>query len=423
VLPKRDPISLESPAHAARAPRTFRALRHRNFRLFWWGQLISVSGSWMQIAAQGWLVYRLTDSAFYLGLVGFARYFPVLLFSLIGGVIADRFPKRDLVLLTQFFAMAQAFMLAVLTSTGTVEVWQIITLAALLGVVNAFDTPARQSFIVEMVGQEDLMNAIALNSTVFNSSRIVGPMIAGVLVPTVGEASCFYLNSLSYLAVLIGLLRMDVQGLAQAPLETAKSTVWLKLHEGLRYIRSDATILTLLLLISVSSVFGISYSTLMPALARDVLGLGATGYGTMLAAVGVGALSGALFLASWGSYFPKGRLFTMGNLLFPLSLLAFSFSRSLVLSGLLLVLVGFGFILQNAMANTLLQATAKEGFRGRVMSMHAFAFIGFTPLGDLQAGTIAHFIPVPLVIRLGALVCLGAALWVLWRRPQLRSLS
>ncbi|OGF53701.1 MAG: hypothetical protein A2Z21_01325 [Candidatus Fraserbacteria bacterium RBG_16_55_9] len=406
-----------------RAPQTFRALRHRNFRLFWWGQLISVSGSWMQLAAQGWLVYRLTGSAFYLGLVGFARYVPVLLFSLFGGVIADRFPKRNLVILTQCIALIQAFLLAILTSTGTVQIWHIIVLSSLLGLVNAFDTPARQSFIVEMVGKEDLMNAIALNSSVFNASRIVGPVVAGVLVPTLGEASCFFLNGVSFLAVLVSLLRMDADSLSPAPSEAANGSVWRKLREGLDYARSDAAILTLLALVSISSVFALPYSTLMPAFARDVLGLGATGYGAMLAAVGLGALSGALVLASWGSRFPKGRLFTIGNLLFPLGLIAFSFSRSFVLSELLLILVGLGFILQNAMANTLLQTTAKEGFRGRVMSMHTLAFIGLSPLGDLQAGTAAHFLSVPLIVKLGAFVCLGAALWAIWKRPELRRLT
>lgn len=376
----------------------------------------------MQIAAQGWLVYRLTDSAFYLGLVGFARYSPVLLFSLFGGVFADRFPKRQLVIFTQTVAMIQALLLAILTFTGTVQIWHIIVLSALLGLVNAFDTPARQSFIVEMVGKEDLMNAIALNSSVFNASRIVGPVAAGVLVPTLGEAGCFFLNGLSFLAVLMSLLRMDAGSLSPAPFEAANGSVWRDLREGLHYARRDTVILTLLALVSISSVFALPYSTLMPAFARDVLGLGATGYGALLAAVGVGALSGALFLASWGSHFPKGRLFTVGNLLFPLSLIAFSFSRAFVLSALLLVLAGFGFILQNAMANTLLQTTAKEGFRGRVMSMHTVAFIGLSPVGDLQAGAMAHFWSVPLVVGLGASVCLAGALWAHGKRPQLRRL-
>lgn len=422
MFPQRDPTSIESSSKIIRVPQTFRALRHRNFRLFWWGQLISVSGSWMQLAAQGWLVYRLTGSAFYLGLVGFARYFPILLFSLFGGVIADRFPKRNLVILTQCVAMIQAFLLAVLTSTGTVQIWQILVLSVLLGLVNAFDTPARQSFIVEMVGKEDLMNAIALNSSVFNASRIVGPVAAGVLVPTLGEASCFFLNGLSFLAVLVSLLCMDARSLSPALSEASNGSLWLKLREGLRYAQSDVTILTLLMLISISSIFALPYSTLMPAFARDVLGLGATGYGALLAAVAVGALSGALFLASWGSHFRKGRLFTVGNLLFPLGLIAFSLSRSFMLSELLLVLVGFGFILQNAMANTLLQTMAKEGFRGRVMSMHTIAFIGLSPVGDLQAGTIAHFLSVPLVVGLGAAVCLAGALWAHWKRPELRGL-
>jgi len=405
-----------------RAPQTFRALRHRNFRLFWWGQLISVSGSWMQIAAQGWLVYRLTDSAFYLGLVSFARYFPVLLFSLFGGVFADRFPKRELVILTQSVAMIQAFLLAALTYLGIVEIWHIIVLSMLLGTVNAFDMPARQSFIVEMVGKDDLLNAIALNSTVFNASRIVGPVGAGILVPILGEAICFFLNGISFLAVLIGLMLMDLRSLSQASVEAEQGSVWLKLKEGLGYVRQDWTILTLLVMVSSSSVFALPYSTLMPAFARDVLGAGPAGYGTLLAAVGLGALSGALFLASWGTHFPKGRLFTIGNLLFPLSIIAFSLSRCFVLSGLLLMLVGFGFILQNAMANTLLQTTAKEGFRGRVMSMHSLAFIGLSPIGDLQAGTFAHFLGVPLVVGLGATVCLGGALLAYWKRPELRNL-
>lgn len=421
MFSRRTPPLLEG--LVVRMPETFRALRHRNFRLFWWGQLVSLIGTWMQTAAQGWLVYRLTDSAFYLGLVGFARYLPVLLFSLIGGVVADRLPKRDLILLTQLVSMIQALALAVLTSTGLVEVWHIILLSVLLGVTNAFDTPARQSFIVEMVGQEDLMNAIALNSTAFNSARIVGPLVAGVLVPIVGEAGCFYLNGLSFLAVLLGLWRMDVRGLSPAHMEDHDGSLWQQLHQGLRYIRSERTIMTLLVLVSISSLFGLPYVTLMPAFARDVLQAGPTGYGGLMAAAGLGALSGALFLASWGSDLRKGRLFTSGNILFPLGLLAFSLSRSFALSELLLVLVGFGFVLQNATANTLLQTIAKEGFRGRVMSLHALAFLGMVPLGDLQGGTIAHLLSVPTAVELGALACLGAAFWALLKHPHMRQLS
>jgi MFS family permease len=413
----------EGTAASVRAPRTFRALRHRNFRLFWWGQLVSLSGTWMQITAQGWLIYRLTGSPLYLGLMGFARYFPVLLFTLLGGVAADRFPKRTLLILTQFAAMLQALLMAVLTFTGAIEVWHILALSALLGVVQAFDTPARQAFLVEMVGKEDLMNSIALNSSVFNAARIVGPAIAGALVRAMGEAGAFTVNAVSFTAVLISLVRMNTAELLPASSEASASTIWTRVREGVRYARREIVIQTVLVLIAVASVFGISYVALMPAFARDVLGVGSEGYGALMAAAGVGALVGALFLATWGGRFRKGRLFTVGNLLFPVSLAAFALSRSFWLSEALLVLVGFGVVLQNATANTILQTRAREGFRGRVMSLYALVFIGMFPFGDLQAGVIADLVSPPFAVGLGALISLSAALWALLKRPQLRGLS
>jgi len=399
---------------------TFRALRHRNYRLWWSGQLVSLTGTWMQTVAQSWLVFQLTNSAFLLGLTGFIGSLPILLLSLWGGVVADRVRKRNLLVATQTTAMLQAFLLAFLTLSGRVRVEHVLIMAAILGVVNAFDAPTRQAFTVEMVGKEDLMNAIALGSTLFNAARILGPAIAGVLVAIIGPGGCFTVNGVSFLAVIAGLLAMR---LPPSPRVATSESALHNLQEGLAYVRSNSTVLSLLALVGTTSLFGMSYATLMPIFARDVLRVGAQGLGFLTATAGIGALIGALTLASLGRFRRKGLLLTAGNLLFPTALAAFALSRFFPLSLLCLMLAGWAMVAQNATANTLVQTTVPDHLRGRVMSVYTMLFMGMMPFGNLQAGTIASRFGAPFAVGLGATICALAALLILWRLPQLRRLE
>jgi MFS family permease len=403
-----------------RLPSTFTALKHRNFRLWWFGQMVSLVGTWMQTLALGWLVYQITNSPLALGLVGFFQSLPMFLFSLFGGVTADRVDKRTLIISTQTTAMLLAFILSTLTLSKIVRIEHILFLAFCLGTVHAFDMPARQAFVIEMVGKEDLMNAIALNSTIFNGARILGPAAAGALIAVVGAGMCFFLNGVSFLAVIAGLLLMRVP---KSPREARKEPVFANLVEGLRYIWRNPIVLTLESLVAVSSIFGMPYARLMPVFARDVLRVGAHGYGFLLSATGAGALIGALSLASLGNFQHKGWLVTAGNFLYPTMLLAFSFSRLFPLSLVFLVGVGFSMITQNATTNTLLQTTVPDKLRGRVMSVHALFFGGLAPLGDLLAGTVANFSNAPAAVGLGASIALSYSIFVLLCLPQVRRLS
>jgi MFS family permease len=382
-------------------PGTFRALRHRDFRLLWAGQLVSLSGTWMQSVAQGWLVLRLSDSAFLLGLVGFCSYAPVLALSLLGGVAADRLPRRRALLVTQAAAMLQATALAVLALTGTIQVWHVAVLAALLGTVTAFDIPIRQALLQDLVGREDLANAIALNSTAFNTARLLGPAAAGFLIAAWGEAACFVLNALSFFAVLLGLAAMKAPPQAPGP-----AGPWLAdLRAGLGYAAASAPVRTVLLLVAVSSAFGMSYSILMPAFARDVLGVGSTGLGLLMGASGVGSLAGALALASRRRVSRPRRVVAAAMTLFGLTLVAFSFSRSYGLSLALLAGVGASMIVQMATSNTFLQLTSPAEVRGRVVSLYTFCFVGMAPFGALLSGFLARALGVPAAVGLGGAVC------------------
>lgn len=392
----------------------------------------------MQSIAQGWLVYLLTKSALNLGIVSFSQFLPVLLFTLLGGVAADRFDRQKLVLFTQSASLVQASLLALLTLTGVVEVWHIIALAFLLGTINAFDTPARQSLIHELVSQEDLMNAIALNSTAFNSTRIVGPAIAGTLLGAISAwlssqfaldsdnatriavGICFALNALSYSAVIVGLLLMERQPYREE--NSNHESVWRSLWAGLNYAWRDRRVLALLSLMGVSSIFGFSYMTLMPLYAGEILKVGPQGYGFLMAAVGLGALSGALILASLGDYQRKGLLLSIGNFVFPVMLLIFAQSRVFSVSLLALVGFGWGLITQNALTNTLLQTIVPGELRGRILSLYTLMFMGMLPFGSLQVGAVAEKFGAPMALTFGALICLGFGLFVWWRWPHVRAL-
>ena len=398
--------------------RTFASLRHRNYRLFFVGQLVSLIGTWMQNVSQAWLVYELTNSPFKLGVVAFCAGVPVLIFSLWAGVVADRLPKRRLLLLTQTVMMTLAFILAADVFLGTVLWWHIAVLAFLLGAANAFDGPTRQAFVVEMVGRNELMNAIALNSAMFNTARIVGPALAGIVLAAVGASWCFVLNGVSFLAVIAGLFLMDVKPYVGA---TATESPLKQIQEGLSYIWHHPTVRPLITLVAVSNMFALGYMALLPAFAQDVLHAGKVGYGFMSTAIGVGALAGALVLASLGDYQRKGLVLTAGNLLFPAMVIALSLSRSYHITLGFLVVAGFGFMIQNATANTLVQTTVPDALRGRVMSVYMMVFLGFFPIGSLIAGAIAERFGVPIGAAFGGIIALAYGLFLFWRAPGIRA--
>lgn len=393
----------------------FPALRHRNFRVFFSGQLVSLLGTWMGSTAQAWLVLVLTDSPFYVGLVGALGSLPVLLVSLYAGVVADRMSKLRLIKITQGSAMVLAFVLAALTFADKVTVQQIMVIAALLGVVSAFDIPARQSFFVEMVGKQDLLNAIALNSSAFNVTRVLGPAVAGILIGKIGVAMCFLLNGLSFLAVMAALFSID-----QPPIRPPAHPPSALAHmsEGLSYVRSDRRLLTLSLILATLSIFGFPYLVLLPVMVRDVLGRGAVEFGWMSSAVGAGALTGALGLAAYATRLPKGRVVKWASMAFGVIVSAFALSRWLPLSLLLVALTGFTMIINTATTNTLLQSVTPDELRGRVMSVFTFSFVGMGPIGAFGAGWMAEQVGAPMALVVGGGVCLAVTLVAHWRVPE-----
>jgi len=394
-----------------------RALRHRNFRLFFGGQLASLIGTWMQNIAQSWLVYRLTGSSLLLGAVGFAGQIPVFLVAPIGGATADRNNRHRLVIATQVASMLLAFVLAGLTLGGKVQVWHVFVLAALLGVVNSFDIPARQSFLVDMVGRDDLMNAIALNSAMFNGARIIGPAIAGVLVASIGEGWCFFVNAVSYLAVIIGLFMMRVE----APRRLAADGPPLQhIIEGFRFVRRTGPIRTLLLLLGLVSVAAMPYSVLMPVFADRILNGGARGLGILMGATGIGALLGALTLASRSGLRGLGLWIAWSCGGFGASLILFALSRHFWLSTALLIPVGFCMMIDLSASNTLIQAIVPDELRGRIMAAYSMMLMGMGPFGALLAGALADRIGAPVTVALGAVACVGGAILFATRLPSLR---
>jgi MFS family permease len=394
----------------------FRALRHRNYRLFFSGQIISLTGTWMQSVAQAWLVYRLTGSSLLLGLVGFASQIPVFLLAPVGGMVADRYSRHRIVIATQTAAMVLALILAALTLLEHIQVWQIMTLAALMGVVNAFDVPARQAFIVEMVKSDDLINAIALNSSMVNGARILGPAIAGVTVAAIGEGWCFFANGASYIAVIVGLLLMVVP-----PRERREGVSGLEsIVEGFRFVTRAGPIRALLLLLGVVSVTGMPYTVLMPIFADQVLHGGARGLGWLMGASGVGALTGTLILAAKREVRGLGRWITFASAGFGSSMILFALSHSFYLSVALLVPVGFSMMLQMASSNTLIQTMSPDALRGRVMAVYSMMFMGMAPFGSLLAGALADRLGAPITVALGGFACLLGALIFASRWPSLR---
>jgi len=405
---------------ASRLPEALRALRHRNFQLFFAGQLVSLTGTWMQSVAQSWLVYRLTGSAVLLGSVGFASQIPVFLLAAFGGAIADRRAKHRILILTQTFSMLLATTLAALTLSGRIQVWHVFVIAALLGIVNAFDIPTRQAFTVEMVGKSDLMNAIALNSSMFNAARIVGPAVAGILVATIGEGWCSAANAASYTAVISGLLMMHVAPRVKL---FAKGSALSGIREGFRFVAMTAPVRALLLLLGLVSLMGMPYAVLMPIFAREILGGGASSLGMLMGASGVGALAGAVTLAMRGrgrGVRGLGRWVASASAGFGASIILFAMSRSFWLSAVLLVPAGFSMMVQMASSNTLVQAMVPDALRGRVMAVYSMMFMGMAPFGALLAGTIATHLGAPTTVIIGGVACIvGAGVFRL-RLPALR---
>jgi len=394
-----------------------RSLRHRNFQLFFSGQLISLIGTWMQNIAQAWLVYRLTGSSLQLGLVGFAGQIPVFLFAPLGGMVADRWNRHRVVIGTQTASMILAFILAALTLLHIVRVWEIVLLASLLGAVNGFDIPARQSFLIDMVGREDLMNAIALNSSMFNGARVIGPAIAGLLVAWIGEGWCFFANAVSYIAVIIGLLLMTLGPMRQFAMETSPLE---HITEGFRYVERTKPILAIMLLIGLVSLVAVPYTVLMPIFADRILHGGARGLGILMGATGIGALLGALTLATRHGVHGLGRWVGFSALSFGVSLILFSFSKWFLVSMILLVPVGYSLMLQMSSCNTLIQAMVPDELRGRIMAVYTMMFMGMAPMGALFAGTIADRIGAPWTVAIGGLGAVVGSIIFLRKISKLR---
>jgi MFS family permease len=390
---------------------TFAALKHRNFRLFFVGQLVSLTGTWMQSTAQGWLVYQLTGSKILLGTVAAVGTLPMLLLSLWGGSVADRHSKRTVVFYTQTGMMLTAFVFAALVGSGHIQTWHILALAALGGVAMAFDMPARQAFMVEMTSHEDLMNAISLNSSIVNGARVIGPAVAGLLMAHVGMTWCFFLNGLSFIAVIVGLMMMRLPRFV--PPKKTHST-GRHVLEGFRYVAAHRRVRTLLLLFGVVGVFGWSYAVLLPAYATDILHVGESGYGVLLSANGFGALLGALTVATWGSRV-RPRLMILGGLwLFSAMLVLLAVVRWYPLVLACLAVGGWGMLLYFSTTNTLIQSSVSNAMRGRVMGIWALVF------GGIESGFLSHAVGVPWTITFGALICAGAGLvtwWAVRRNP------
>ncbi len=383
----------------------FTALSFRDFRLFWFGQLISLSGTWMQSIAQGWLVYSLTKSPFYLGIVAAANSLPILLFTLIGGVIADRFQKRNLLLITQGLSIIPAVMLGVLTSMGIATVWHVAVLAFFLGTINAIDIPVRQSFLAEMVGRGHIVNAVALNSAAFNGARIIGPIIAGLTIAYLGVPACFFLNALSFAAVIAALSRMKIKGEIRARHEGVLSGI----KKGFTFIRENRQIMHVVLLIAVFSLAGLPYISLLPVFAEEVFHMGAKGLGFLVGASGTGALIAALGIAAKGDIKNKTRFMSIAGTCFSISLVVFSFSNIFVVSLAAMMFGGWGVVSYLALANSYLQIAAPDGLRGRVMSVYSFVFLGTVPIGNAIMGLVADNIGTPNTVAGAGVICIMAS--------------
>lgn len=397
-----------------------RALRNRNYRLFFTGQGLSLIGTWMQSVAMGWLVYRLTNSPFYLGVVGFASQFPVLIVAPLGGVLADRLDRKRILIVTQFLSMLQALAVTILAMTGVIQPWHIILLGMLLGTVNGFDMPTRQAFVCELVeNPDDLPNAIALNSFIFNGSRLIGPPIAGVLIALSGEGICFLINAISFVPVLMAFAAMKIKPIAIA---RHNGPLLSGLKDGVSYAFGFVPIKAILTLLVFIGLVAMPYAVLLPVFARDVLSGDSRTLGFLMAASGVGATTGALFLASRRNVTRLSGIIVSSMSIFAVGVIIFSLSRTLWFSMIMMTLIGFGLMVLIVSLNTLLQTIVEDGKRGRVMSLYSMSFIGMAPLGSFLAGSSAHSIGAPLTVRLCGVLCLLAAVMFFRKLPEINKM-
>lgn len=397
-----------------------RALRNRNYRLFFTGQGLSLIGTWMQNVAMGWLVYRLTNSPFYLGLVGFASQVPILIAAPFGGVLADRFDRKRILIVTQLLSMVQALIVTVLAMTGVIQPWHIILLSTLLGTINGFDMPTRQAFVCELVDSpDDLPNAIALNSLIFNGARLIGPPIAGVLIALAGEGICFLINAVSFAPVLVAFTAMKIK-----PVNIARHNGPLLsgLKEGIGYAFGFVPIRIILILLVSIGLVAMPYAVLLPVFARDVLSGDSKTLGFLMAASGVGATTGALFLASQRNVARLGGIIVSSMSIFAVGVIVFSLSRTLWFSMVMMTLIGFGLMVLIVSLNTLLQTIVEDSKRGRVMSLYSMSFLGMAPLGSFLAGTLAHSLGAPLTVRLCGILCLLAVALFFRKLPEISRL-
>ena len=399
----------------------FRALSHRNYRLFFGGQGISLIGTWMQQIAMSWLVYRLTDSALLLGVVGFTSRIPTFLLASLAGVLADRWNRHRVLVITQTLSMIQAMILAILVLTEAIAVWHIIFLSLSLGLINALDIPTRQSFVVDMIEKrEDLGNAIALNSSIVNGARLIGPSVAGMLIATLGEGMCFLLNGLSFIAVIFALLAMKITPKKR---EAQSSKVFQGLKEGFSYAFGFAPIRSVLLLLGLVSLMGMPFTVLMPIFAEKILHGGPQALGFLSGATGVGAIAGSIYLASRKSVLGLGRIIVISSNLFGIGLIGFSLSRLFWLSLLMMLLTGFGMMVEMTSSNTVLQTIVEEDKRGRIMGFYTMAFMGMVPFGSLLAGTLANNIGAPNTVMIGGVACILGSVLFAKKLPPLRRIT
>ncbi len=398
---------------------TFSALKHRNFKLWFYGQMISLIGTWMQITAQAFLVYELTNSSSYLGYVGFASGIPSWIFMFYGGVVVDRVSRRTVLIITQVALMILSIILAYLTFSGNIQPWHILLLSFLTGIAIAFDAPARQTFINELVHREHLTNAIALNATMFNTASAVGPAISGVLYALIGPAWCFTINAVSFIAVIIGLfmIKLDVKAVARKT-----TSVFSDLKEGILYIKSHKLIRTFVLFSAAVSLLGVSFTTLIPAWAVKILGGDSTTNGLLQSARGVGALVSALVVASLGTFNFRGKLYTLGAISMPIFIILFAFFHFEFAALVLIFIVGASTVLVYNLTNAFLQMLVTDELRGRVLAFYTFTFFGLMPLGSLLIGNTADWLGETFAIILFAIILLICSLYIFLRVPKIRSL-
>jgi len=397
----------------------FSSLKVKNFRIYWFGMLISLTGTWVQTVAQSWLVFQLTNSAFLLGLVGFLGSLPIFLLSLFGGVLADRVNKRDILLFTQNAFMILAFALAILTQLKIITPLQIMIIAFLNGIVMAFDGPARQSMVPELVGKQHTLNAIALNSAAFNSARIIGPALAGIFIASIGMSGCFYINGISFFGVIAALLFIRNHA---APKHSEGNHILKDLKEGLKFIHKEKVILILILMVGVTSLFGISYVILMPVFAEHVLNAGVKGLAMLMSAAGIGALSAALILARLTNFRHKGKLIIYSTIIFSTGLILLSLSKSYIFSIVTLIIIGWSSVTAISLINNSLQVLVPDNFRGRIMSAFMFTFAGVMPFGNLFAGSLAQSMGVSQTIFLSGIICFCFFVLVNFFIPEIRKI-